>query len=449
MGGFRKLARDTALLTLSALLMRCVGLVYQVWLAGRIGAPGVGLWQLVTSVNVLTATVAISGIRFTATRLLSEEFGKPGGGNAAGAVARCLLYAAVSGSAACLLTYCTAERIGFLWLGDARTVRCLRLLAFTLPMISLSCVLNGFFIARGKAWKSAAAQVAEQVVNVCCVMLLLRGVDGRDMERCCVAIARGNLLADAVSLLLVLGCFLTELPTLRSGGARSGLTGRMLGIAVPLAVSAYARTGLTTLENILIPRKLRSSGLSAEGALGGYGIIHGMVFPVITFPSCLLVALAELTVPELTAAQVRGDAAYIRKAVSELLRMTALFSAAAALILYLASDAVGQYVYHNAEVGRYVRLLSPLVPLMYLDIVTDGCLKGLGQMLWSMSLNVCESLAGVALVVALLPRYALRGYVLVLFFCECFNFALSYARLKKLVGFSLFPRKTKHGSAYR
>ena len=58
----------------------------------------------------------------------------------------------------------------------------------------------------------------------------------------------------------------------------------MLRIALPLAVSAYARVGLSTLEHLLVPRKLRESGLSADVALAGYGTVTGMVatFDVIT-----------------------------------------------------------------------------------------------------------------------------------------------------------------------
>ena len=116
---FRKLARDTALLTASSVVMRCIGLAYQVWLAGRIGAAGVGLWQLVLSVNVLAATLAISGVRFTTTRLVAEELG---GGNVPGtgrAVGRCLAYAAFFGLAAFLILRLGAEPIGFLWVRDA------------------------------------------------------------------------------------------------------------------------------------------------------------------------------------------------------------------------------------------------------------------------------------------------------------------------------------------
>ena len=431
--GLGKLARDTAVLTASAILMRCIGLGYQVWLAGRIGAAGVGLWQLVMSVHVLCATVAISGVRFTATRLIAEEQGRGRAGGVRRAVGHCAGYAAVFGGAAWLLLRLGAERIGFLWVGDARTVKSLGILAWSLPMISLSCVFNGYFIATGRAWRSAAVQVAEQLCGVGCVMALLGRVRGEDLEQCCAAISLGNVAADGVSLALIALLYLLD----RRGGAGEGaggpMTGRMLRIALPLALAAYARTSLTTLENLLVPRKLTESGLSAEGALSGYGVITGMVFPIIGFPSCLLSALAELTVPELTAAQVRGDTARIRRTVAKLLRWALGFSLCAALFLFFCAEPLGMLIYHRAGVGRYIRLFALLVPFMYVDIVTDGCLKGLGQMLWSMGFNISEAAIGVLLVAAVLPRRALEGYIFVIFFCEIYNFTVSMLRLWRVV----------------
>ena len=415
--------------------MRCVGLAYQAWLARRIGAAGVGLWQLVISVNVLSATLAVSGIRFTTTRLVAEELGSARGGRSGAAVARCLAYAVSFGCAACLLLFFLAERIGFLWIGDARTVASLRVLAFTLPLLSVSSVLNGYFIASGKAWKTALAQTAEQLINVGAVMGFLRGVPAGYLSESCAAIARGNLLADAASLLISLALFLPAVPRGEgNAGAANRLTGRMLRIALPLALSAYARTGLTTLEHLLVPRKLRAGGMGADQALGGYGVITGMVFPILGFPSCLLGALAELSVPELTAAQVRGDRRGIRRAVARLLCVGLGYSLAVTLVLFLCADVLGRAVYRSAEAGRYIRILAPLVPVMYMDIVTDGCLKGLGQMMRSMRYNISEALLGVALVVTVLPRHGLNGYLLMIALCELWNFSLSFARLAKVSG---------------
>ncbi len=432
MSGLKKLLQNTAVLTASSIIMRCVGLSYQVWLAGRVGSAGIGLFQLIATVNMLCATFAISGIRFTSTRLVSEELGMGRRAGTARAVESCLCYAAIFGSAAFALMFFGAEKIGFLWIGDARTVMSLRLLSLSMPMLALSSVFSGFFIASGKVLRAAAIQIAEQLINIGCAIFFLARVPMGDLELCCAAIARSNVIADGCSLAMSFVAYLLLRPGSSAEAAGKDIGRRMLKIALPLAFSAYARTSLTSLENLLIPKKLRLSGLSAHAALSGYGIITGMVFPIISFPSCLLGAAAELSIAELTATQVQGDMKRVRALVGSLLKGALVFSLAVAAFLFVFSTELGVAVYKSLEAGRYIRLFAFLVPIMYMDIVTDGCLKGLGQMMHSMTYNICEAALGVLFVILLVPRYALGGYIFVLFFCECFNFCLSMHRLWKV-----------------
>ena len=101
----RRLIVNTALMTGSSIVMRCIGLVFQAWIVGRIGAAGIGLYQLVMSVSVLFATFAISGIRFATTRLISEEMGLERGAGVTGAMRRCACYALFFGLCAGTIVY--------------------------------------------------------------------------------------------------------------------------------------------------------------------------------------------------------------------------------------------------------------------------------------------------------------------------------------------------------
>ena len=117
--------------------MSCIGMAFQVWLAGRIGAAGIGLFQLVSSVTNLGATFAISGIRFASTRLVAEELGADNVCGIRSAMRRCMLYGAFFGTAAALILWELAEPLGFLWIGDARTVLSLKISALGMPCIAL------------------------------------------------------------------------------------------------------------------------------------------------------------------------------------------------------------------------------------------------------------------------------------------------------------------------
>ncbi len=102
-----------------------------------------------------------------------------------------------------------------------------------------------------------------------------------------------------------------------------------------------------------------------------------------------------------------------------------------ALFLFLFSDMLGLAIYKSHAAGHYIRILAPLVPVMYTDMSIDGCLKGLGQQVWSMGINILDALTGLLLVWWLLPHYALAAYIGIIYFTEILNFALSLARLRR------------------
>ena len=430
----RDLVRNTALLTAASLLMSAVGMLYQAWLAGRLGPAGLGLWQLTLSVSRLGATFAISGVRFAATRLVAEELGREAAGDVRAAMRRCLAYGSFFGLAALLILLLLAEPIGVLAIGDARTVPSLRLAALSLPCISLSAALSGYFTACGRIGHPTRIHLFEQLAGAAFVWVFLGLVRPGDLARSAAAVALGQAAADLLSLLLMLLAYLGDSRAhYGPGGGGEALTARMLHIALPLALSAYARSALSTLQHLLVPRGLRAAGYSADRALAGYGVVQGMALPLLFFPSCLLGALAELIVPELTEAQVRHETEAIRRTVQKLLRGSLLYSLAVCAFLFLCAEPLAFLAYKSSQAGRYIRILAPLVPILYTDMAVDGCLKGLGQQLWSMGINVLDALLGLLLLWKLLPRFALTGYLALVYLTEVFNFALSALRLRRVL----------------
>ena len=435
----KRLIMNTALLTGSSLAMSAISMAFQVWLAARIGSAGIGLYQLVLSVAFLCTTFAVSGIRFAATRLVSEELGHERSWSVAAAMRRCFAYSLFFGLSALTVLWSVAEPIGFLWIGDARTVRSLKLIAFSMPFMSLSSVMSGYFTACGRVWKPTVVHLGEQLITIGFVAFFLTHSPAGDIEKNCAAVMLGNVCGDAISFVCMLLFYLTDRHSVRDYSAQKlKLTSRMLKVALPLAVSAYARSALSTLEHLLVPRGLKAAGFSADRALSGYGVIQGMVLPILSFPACILMALAELIIPELTEAQVRGNEGDISKTVSSLIKKGLGYSSAVALVLFIFADKLGVRIYSSPEAGDYLRLLAPLIPIMYTDMVADGCLKGLGQQLWCMGINLLDALLGVLLVWQVLPVFALKGYICIIYFNECVNFALSIMRLGKVTKIRLF-----------
>jgi O-antigen/teichoic acid export membrane protein len=78
---------------------------------------------------------------------------------------------------------------------------------------------------------------------------------------------------------------------------------------------------------------------------------------------------------------------------------------------------------------------------MYLDHVTDSMLKGLGEQVFSMWVNISDSALSVILVCVLIPKMGILGYAAVIVVMEGYNFLLSFVRLTRRVKFKIEPRK--------
>ena len=66
---------------------------------------------------------------------------------------------------------------------------------------------------------------------------------------------------------------------------------------------------------------------------------------------------------------------------------------------------------------------------MYLDTATDAMMKGLGEQLYSMKINVADAALSLLLVVLLVPRFGIWGYIVTIYVSELFNTVCSITHL--------------------
>lgn len=424
---------NSLLLTFSAVLMRAVGVAYNVYVSNRVGAEVMGLYSLVTNVWGFALTLATSGINLAATRCVAEAGENKAEVNSA--MHKCIVYSLSFGVGAASLLFFLAKPISILWLKDMRAVNPLRIMSVSLPAISISSALSGYFSAVRRVWKSAAVQVTEQAVKIFSVAFLLTPLMPLGVEYACVAIVLGSAIAEVLSFAVYALFYLMErrgMPARSDNHANARyLDKKIFSIALPIAFSAYIRSGLTTVEHILIPLGLREFGLGSAEALERYGVLSGMVLPVVLFPYALIHSFTGLLVPEVSAGIAVGEKRRIEYITSRVWRLTVLFGLCGAGVLGVCSKEFGEVLYSNTNAGKYINMLAPLMPLMYLDTVTDSLLKGMGEQVYTMNVNIADAAVSVILVRLLVPNFGIVGYIAVLYIAELFNFALSAARLIK------------------
>lgn len=434
MSGKKQFFKNGILLTLVALSMRGVGLFSASFVSGAVGAEGMGLYTLIMTLYGFALTFATSGISLAVTNLVAAAL--PKGEKEVGAVLRAAaLYALAFGGAATAVLFLFAPYFGASVLGDARTVLPIRILSLSLLPEAMLSVFTGYFVGVRRVANNAALQVAAQIFKLSLTVLFVGRAGKEGIAAACAALAVCTALTDLFVFLMALCQFLRE----RRGRAHGhgGALPAVFHMAFPLATSAYLRSALLTLEHMLIPKRLRLYGQSPAASLASYGILHGMALPLVLYPMAPLTSFASLLVPEFAEARAKGDEKRCERMCEKTLRTALWYGVGASAFLLLFSEELGLLLYHSAEAGSYIAMLAPVVPIMYLDHATDQMLKGIGEQVASMWINITDSLLSVLLVYLLLPVMGVSGYALMIVGMELYNFALSFLRLRRRIRFRI------------
>ncbi len=416
------------LLTGVNLLLRFVGTSFQVYLSSRIGAEGIGLLQLVLSVGSMALVAGMAGIRTATMYLTAEEFGKKRPGNIPWILSGCTLYSLLCSSAVGILIYIFAPFLAENWIGNPDVVDSLRLFAYFLPANCLTGVMVGYFTGANRITTLAAIEIAEQLCNMVCTVLLLHFWANNSPERACMSVILGSGLGSC----LTLGCLLLlRLAERTATNPKIPTVNHLLDTAVPLALADDLRTGISTVENLMVPKRLALYP-GEVSPLAAFGTICGMVFPVLMFPAAILFGLTELLVPELARCRAAESDNRIQYLIRRSLRVALIYGTVCAGILFLSAEDLCLSFYESKEAGRYLRWFSLLSVMLYCDIVTDAIIKGLGQQKASVRYNITTNVMDVSFLYILLPRYGIVGYYISFLVTHVINFILSLRRLLKI-----------------
>ncbi len=418
------------LLTAVNLLLRIVGTSFQVYLSSRIGAAGIGLLQLIMSVNGLAMVAGVGGIRTAAMYLTAEELGKKRKGSITWVLSGCFRYSILFSCGAAMILYSFAPVIGKYWIGQADTANALRLFAFFLPSICLCNTMVGYFTAANKIGTLAAVEVTEQVISMVLTIVALTFHAGNDPMRSCQAVIFGNGVSACATLLCLIVLRCMEHPTT---GPRIPVQKRLTAAALPLALADLMKSGINTVENLMVPKRLALNPLILD-PLAAFGLVSGMVFPVLMFPACILFGLAELLIPELARCAAAGSSRRISYLVHKSLRITMLYGMLFGGLEFLLAPWLCNILYHNAEAGSFLKLYALLIPMLYCDAIVDAMTKGLGQQKICVRYNILTSFLDVLFLWLLLPSYGMVGYFVSFTVTHLINFLLSLRLLLKITG---------------
>lgn len=412
--------------------MKFAALIFNIYISNQIGSEAVGVFSLVMAVYLFFITVATSGLNIAVTVIVSEKFALNKNQQAIKAIRTCIFFSLLLGIAAGGLILLFSNFITSKCLHNMVSSRPLFYIAIGLPFIAMSSCISSYFTTIRKAYKNAISQVFEFTIKMFATIILLKINISNGVEAICISLILADVISEICSftlifILYIIDIKLKKLEDIRSFGQRINI----LKIAFPVAVTSYIRSGLSTLKQLIIPTQLEKSGISCSRALSQYGIINGMVLPVITFPTVFTDSYSMLLIPEFSTYVAQKNYKAINYIANKIFKITCAFTMCICSIFFIFSNDLGLAIYNNIEIGYYFKIFTPFIFFMYMDHIIDCILKGLNKQFGVMCCNILDLSITTCFIYFLLPILGIKGYVLSIFFSEVLNFSISLFQLFK------------------
>lgn len=385
----RSLLYGTMVLSLANFIVRLLGFAYRVFLSRMIGPQGMGLVQLVLPVFQIAITLTVSGIPIAVSRLVSEKNVKHDILGIRRTMTVSLSLVAIISTTLTFIGLLNLDFISQLVIKDERTKGALFILFPCVIFIGLGAVLKGFFYGQKNIHPPALAEIIEQVTRMITAVGLVYWMSPKDnFALAAVLVMSASVLGELSSLLFLhtrygrckkeLHSQLITRKSIKTDSIKK-ITGAIAAIALPITATRLIHSFISAANSIIIPQRLMASGMNHEDAVGLFGIVFGMVMPLMFLPFTITNALTVVIIPNLSESLAMKRWKDIQDKINKAVHLTCIIAFPSTALLVSLGQPIGDLLYNQPLVGTFLIPFSCCLLFHALQHTCSGILNGLGK----------------------------------------------------------------------
>ena len=414
--------KGTLLLTCAGIISRIIGFFYRIFLSNTIGAQGIGLYQLVLPLQSLILSITTAGIQTALSRLISSHIAVREDKEAGD----CFITGTCTAfTLSCIFSFFTfryADYFSAEILKESGTAPLIRILSFSFPFATLHNCTGSYFLALGKAEFPAFMQLIEQIIRVGSSWIFFKIMLAGSVTVTASVAAGGafcsELIVGLVSLLFTNVHLRDQKYSLFPVRNIFPVIKEISVTAFPMTLNRLLITLLGGIETVLIPQRLRMSGLTPTDALSIYGTFTGMAIPLIMFPTALTNSASLMLMPSVAEMQALGRQKRLRQIVIRTLQSCVLLGTACCFFFFIFGSFLGCFLFRSPAAGIYIQTLAFVCPFLYTNAALSSILHGLGHTGRCLLHNSVGILCRISCVFFVIPFFGMRGYLYGFLFSE-------------------------------
>lgn len=363
-------------------LSKLFGFFYRMQFMRIAGEEAVGIYMTAYPAFIFFLSLIQLGLPIAVAKIVAELLAQNKREKIFGAMRTAILWSFIGMIAFMPLLALTIPFISTTLLHNEQTTFTLWIALFSVPVAVGSGLLRAYLQGVAKISPTAWAQMIEQAVRIGFITFMLPLVASYNNAAVTAATAMGiTMLAEVVAFLYLGLHYMVSKKRLltRKSEVQPYPATPMLRIAIPSAGSKLFGSFTWFLEPIIFLKALTMAGLTASAATILYGVISGVLVPLLLFPAFVSVALSIVLIPAVSDAVARKHNALLQERVSVSLRLSSLVGCVAATYFFIHGDELAVKLFHLEEDRGYMKILAPIFYFYYIQSPLHSILQAIGE----------------------------------------------------------------------
>ena len=418
--------KGTILLFIGSVLARIIGMIIRIVFTRIIGEDGISLLNIIMPTYVLVINLTSLGLPLAISIITSKNIYR--GKNI---ILSTYPFVLLINTLIMISLILSSEFIADVLLKTKEVKNLIVSLALTLPFISISSILRGYYLGKQKMFIVSLSSIIEQVIRLMLIFLILPLLHLKPIVYQVSIYILFNIISESITIFL----FILSAPKNFKIESKDlipdlEIADKVASYCTPAIGSKIISNIIYFFEPIILMHILTYTGYTSKFIRDEYGIYNAYSLSLLLIPSFLITSLNTSLIPEVS--KKSKNTAFVKKRLYESINITLLLSLVFNIVIFLFPKNFLKLLYATSKGAEYIKVLAPFFILFNLTGPMTAVLNGLGEVKKVFNISLISSITKTILMVIfslLLP--ALSGFILSEIVSILLSFFLLFNRLKQ------------------
>ena len=369
-----KFIKSTIILLIGGFLTKILGMLIKIIITRSISTKSMGLYMMIMPTFNLFITLAQAGFPISISKIVSED--KKDNKK----IVSSSIFMSV------IITFILMIILIFISPLIAKSLHNESLefpimcIGFTLPFISISGIIRGYFFGKEKMLPHVISNTFEQIVRIILNIICLPLLSNYNNNVIITFLILSNVISETMSI-IVLYFFLPKKIKITKDMIKpdTEIMKDVLNISIPSTGSRLIGTIGYFFEPILLTFMLTLNGYTSEYITSEYGIITGYVMPLLMLPSFFSMAISQATIPVISNGYANNKISYIKTKIKQSISLSLLIGTIFTILIMIFPEIFMNFIYNTNEGVNYVRIIAPFFLFYYVQSPLTAVLQALNK----------------------------------------------------------------------